>query len=174
MSLYENLFLVNNIPKIEGILQVKDIIKQYAFMDIFYMIEDMKKAKKFAEKFRYVNLAIWQAYSRNKPIHDDIDCKVCSENKKKDIYQQSWTFGFDEEVYNTYPGYYQLCHITDYDEPNKYRQYFVEKLQMMSGNCYICGEYIPHFVSHWYNIPYCSCKHNEELYNENENDNDNI
>ena len=154
---YENLFLVNHIPQIEGILQVKDMIKGYAFMDVIYMMNDMKDAKKHSEKFKYVNMAIWQAFSRRRPVDED-----------RDIHQQNWVFGFDEYNYDhRKPDEgYTLCEIIDYEVHERDMESYTEKIKMMSGNCYICGEYIPYYAEHHYysNVPLCYCKHNDYLY----------
>jgi len=155
-KLYENLFLVNNIPQIEGILQVRDMIKGYAFMDIINMMNDMKDAEKHAEKFKYVNMAIWQAFSRRRPVDED-----------RDMYHQNWVFGFDEARYgHDQEKWYTLCNIVDYDEPERDMKFYTEKIKIMSGNCYVCGEYIPYYAEHYYeyNIPYCFCNHNDHLY----------
>jgi hypothetical protein len=170
-QVYEKLFLVNNIPKIEGILQVRDMIKGYAYTGEMNMIRHMKRAKEYSKKFKYVNMAILQAYSRRNPIGDNHDnCTRCLNRKDFDIYKQSWSWGFDEYQYNER---WQHCRIIDFDLDNKCKEVFIEENQMISGNCYLCGEYIPYFVNHWYNIPYCCCAHNDYLYHDDDIDNDN-
>ena len=175
-QVYEKLFLVNNIPKIEGMYQVRDLIKGYAYTGDMQMIRDMKRAKEHSKKFKYVNLAIQYAYSRSNLIQDhhiknDHDCSHC-ENIKKDVNQQAWVFGFDRYEYDNNRS--QHCYIADYDVnfEGKYAYIkdvvYIEDIQMQGGNCYLCGESIPYYVNHWYNIPYCYCSHNDHLYIEDE------
>ena len=53
-QLFETLFLVNNIPEIAGILQVRDMIKSYALQGDWYMNE----ATKFGQRFKKINFGI--------------------------------------------------------------------------------------------------------------------
>jgi len=133
-AFYEQLFLVNNIPDIEGILQVRDMIKSYAYSDDYHMI----KAKEFAERFKYVNQTIRNAYSRKNPI--SIYTHYNEETIVFEIPQQEWDFGFDSVNNNG-----------------------VENLQLHSSNCYLCGEYLQGYSFHTSNIRYCNCQHNNEL-----------
>ena len=137
---YENLFLVNNISKIEGILQVRDIIKKYAFMDVIYMIEDMNLARKFSLKFILVHEAIEHAYSRTKPM----EYESCKEERENDKHGEIWTFAFPE-----------------YDPTVKYSgslgfEVVNGTLDMKAKNCYICGEYI-YSATDFSNLTFCSC-----------------
>ena len=84
---YENLFLVNNIPKIEGNQQIKDAIKKYAYTGEMYMI----LARKFSLKFILVLEAIENAFSRNNPIN----CECCREYRENDIHEENWVFAFN-------------------------------------------------------------------------------
>ena len=159
-QLYEKLFLVNNIPKIEGILQVRDMIKGYAYIGEMYMA----RSKEHSEKFKYVHMAILQAYSRTNPMYyNNGDCIDCVKRFNFDIYKQSWSWGFDE--YN-HIDKYQHCRIN-----HKNEEYIIEKTQMISGNCYLCGEYIP-FYADCYDIPHCHCDHNDYMYIEDDDDDD--
>ena len=164
IQVYEKLFLVNNLPKIEGIQQVRDMIKGYAYTDDINMI----RAKKYAEKFKYVHMTILQAYSRTNPIHyNHGDCIRCLKNLNFDIYKQSWCWGFDDYDYND--KYHHSRIVND-----KNQKYIIEKTQMESGNCYLCGEYIPFYANH-YDIPHCHCDHNDYLYiEENEEEEETI
>ena len=143
-QVYEKLFLVNNIPKIEGILQVRDMIKGYAYTDDMYMIRDMKLAKKFSKKFKHVHMAIHQAYSRTNPVN----CECCREYRENDIHKEHWIFGYDrydlDEVKN--------CDLVDCRE----NVYHIEQLQLEATNCYICGEYITSSTS-FSTLEFCSC-----------------
>ena len=163
---YENLFLVNNIPKIEGMYQVRDMIKNYAYIGEIYMIIDMNNAKQHARIFKYVHIAIIRAYSRTNLMeckHTTSDeCIYCLFLKERDPEEQSWVWGFDRFEYEDK---WQHCIIID-DDSNKYPLCFLEETQLQSANCYLCGEYIPYFVNHWYNIPYCSCQHNDHYYDD--------
>jgi len=79
MSIYERIFLVNNIPQIAGIFEVRDIIKQFVYKEDWYM----NKAKEFSEKFKMVNESIRRAH-----------CFVKIKNNIEK-YNQFWEFGFD-------------------------------------------------------------------------------
>ena len=143
MSLYENLFLVNNIPQIAGIFEARDIIKAYAYTDDW----NMNKAYEFAEKFKNVNNAIRRAYSRKNPISYFMYINYSEDPVFTGIHQQEWTFGFDSMNNTT---------LDNYDETE-------ESLQMTSSNCYICGEYLQGYSLQLHNIKYCNCQHNNEL-----------
>jgi hypothetical protein len=80
-QVYEQVFLVNNIPEIAGIFEARDMIKRYVLTDIWHM----KKAYEFAERFKHVNETIRRAYSRNTSTRDMIDR----------FAYQFWEFGFD-------------------------------------------------------------------------------
>ena len=80
-QVYEQVFLVNNIPAISGIFEAQDIIKKYVLTGDWYMSE----ARKFAEKFKFVNETIRRAYSRNTSTRDLSNI----------IANQFWEFGFD-------------------------------------------------------------------------------
>lgn len=131
---YEQIFLVNNIPEIAGILEVRDMIKSYAYSDEYYM----NKAKEFAERFKIINETIRNAYSRRNPISQYVNYN--EETTDYGIAQQEWDFGFDS-VNNS----------------------GVEFLQIHSSNCYLCGEYLQGYSLHVGNIQYCNCQHNNEL-----------
>jgi len=85
-QIYEKLFLVNNIPKIEGMYQVRDMIKSFVYTGDWYM----NKAKEFSERFKRVNRSIRRAYSRNNPI------SLYFTTHPVDITGiQEWKFGFN-------------------------------------------------------------------------------
>ena len=80
-QVYEQVFLVNNIPEIAGIFEAQDIIKRYVLTGDWYMSE----AKQFSEKFKFVNETIRRAYSRNTSKRDTTDIMA----------SQFWEFGYD-------------------------------------------------------------------------------
>ena len=134
---YERLFLVDNIPEIAGIQQVRDMIKEYAYTGDFYM----NKAKEFAERFKSVNSTIRRAYSRNNPILFYMnEIYLYHQNINK---HQEWKFGFNS--------------CNDNNE---------EHIQINSANCYICGEYIEGYSFVTTNLSYCTCQHNQEVVEE--------
>jgi hypothetical protein len=132
-KIYEQLFLVNNIPQIAGIFQVRDMIKSFVYTGEWYM----NKAKEFAKRFKLVNETIRRAYSRNNPISIYMNqVYLYHQNINK---QQEWKFGFNSN-----------------NDDN------VEHLQLNSANCYVCGEYIEEYSLVRTNLSYCTCQHNQE------------
>lgn len=83
---YEKVFLVDNIPQIEGIQQVRDMIKSFVYTGDWYM----NKAKEFSERFKKVNRSIRRAYSRNNPISIYYTTHPVDTNGL-----QEWKFGFN-------------------------------------------------------------------------------
>uniref|UniRef100_A0A6C0HUR2 Uncharacterized protein n=1 Tax=viral metagenome TaxID=1070528 RepID=A0A6C0HUR2_9ZZZZ len=79
-QVYEQVFLVNNIPEIAGIFEVKDMIKRYVLTHNWHM----EKAYEFAEKFKFVNETIRRAISRNNS----------NRQHSASIADQFWEFGF--------------------------------------------------------------------------------
>ena len=142
-QLYEKLFLVNNIPKIEGILQVRDMIKGYAYIGDMYM----NLARNFSIKFKLVNIAIRQAYSNNNPKK----CQCCRESIESNIHGEVWFFAYDRYKRGTNKN----CEI-GYEIINGELIYHIEELRLEAKNCYICGEYIYNSTSSS-NLPFCSC-----------------
>ena len=139
-QLFETLFLVNNIPEIAGILQVRDMIKSYALQGDWYMNE----ATKFGQRFKKVNQAIRRAYSRKNPItyYTYNYYNLINETNEKE-QQQEWTFGFDSLN-------------------NRGVDNIKEHLQIHSASCYICGEYIQGYSQTISRLPYCNCPHNDD------------
>ena len=131
-QLYENLFLVDNIPEIEGNQKVKNMIKKYAYTSEMYMV----LARKFSLKFILVLEAIEKAYTRKNPTN----CKCCREERENDIHEEIWTFMFDHTV----------------EIINDVKIYYTESLSIKAKNCYICGDYIYSNTS-ISNVPFCNC-----------------
>uniref|UniRef100_A0A6C0HTN2 Uncharacterized protein n=1 Tax=viral metagenome TaxID=1070528 RepID=A0A6C0HTN2_9ZZZZ len=144
-QVYEELFLVNNIPEFEGIQEVSDMIKGYAYTSEMYMIRDMELARNFAYKFKLVNYAIRQAMSRK------------NSDKYIENYDDEEHWGFGYERYDPYE--IKNCDM-GYQFINGNLIHHIETLQIQAVNCYICGEYVhtdTRCKYYPYTLPFCNC-----------------